>query len=228
VLAVFIFCAVTAVVSAAPTCNLTKIEPSNLEANSTGTFIAVINCSDTNGEINTSRFLMTKTVEGFTQTGLPNFWSIRPPVNDIAESNATIPIPQILRAYNRGVGGWYDFYGLFRGNFSYGVHDNTSLHVTMTSGTGWAGTIEKTSDLSTRRSQRAQSLSVFQTPLGSSNVSAFSACSAVKLGGIVISLEKSIVPLGGIELHLESRTNGIPELYFSEPETTGNRKEERI
>ena len=57
------------------------------------------------------------------------------------------------------------------------------------------GTIEKTSDLSTRRSQRAQSLSVFQTPLGSSNVSAFSACSAVKLGGIVISLEKSIVPI---------------------------------
>lgn len=35
---------------------------------------------------------------------------------------------------------------------------------------------------------------MFQTPLGFSNVSAFSACSAVKLGGIVISLEKSIVP----------------------------------
>jgi hypothetical protein len=35
---------------------------------------------------------------------------------------------------------------------------------------------------------------VFQTPLGFSNVSAFSARSAVKLGGIVISLEKSIVP----------------------------------
>ncbi|NQE04660.1 hypothetical protein C5S32_02205 [ANME-1 cluster archaeon GoMg1] len=52
------------------------------------------------------------------------------------------------------------------------------------------GTIEKTSYLSTRRSQRAQSLSVFQTPLGFSNVSAFSAPSAVKLGGIVISLEK--------------------------------------
>ncbi len=57
------------------------------------------------------------------------------------------------------------------------------------------GTIEKTSDLSTRRSQRAQSLSVFKTPLGFSNVSAFSARSAVKLGGIVISLEKSIVPI---------------------------------
>ncbi len=136
VLAVFIFCAVTAVVSAAPICNLTKIEPGDLKTNSTGTFIAVINCSDTNGEINTSRFLMTRTVEGFAHPGLPNFWCIRPPVNDIAECNATIP--QILRAYNRGVGGWYDIYGLFTDNFSYGVHDNTSLHVTMTSGTGWA------------------------------------------------------------------------------------------
>ena len=36
---------------------------------------------------------------------------------------------------------------------------------------------------------------MFKTPLGFSNVSAFSARSAVKLGGIVISLEKSIVPL---------------------------------
>jgi len=35
---------------------------------------------------------------------------------------------------------------------------------------------------------------VFKTPLGFSNVSAFSARSAVKLGGIVILLEKSIVP----------------------------------
>ncbi len=35
---------------------------------------------------------------------------------------------------------------------------------------------------------------MFQTPLVFSNVSAFSARSAVKLGGIVISLEKSIVP----------------------------------
>ena len=38
---------------------------------------------------------------------------------------------------------------------------------------------------------------MFQTPLVFSNVSAFSARSAVKLGGIVISLEKSIVPLRG-------------------------------
>ena len=50
------------------------------------------------------------------------------------------------------------------------------------------GTIEKTSDLSTRRSQRAQSLKLFQFSLGVSNASAFSARSAVKLEDILISL----------------------------------------
>jgi len=45
---------------------------------------------------------------------------------------------------------------------------------------------------------------VFQTPLGFSNVSAFSARSAVKLGGIVISLEKSIVAPKGDRNALDS------------------------
>ena len=53
---------------------------------------------------------------------------------------------------------------------------------------GAEGTIEKTSDLSTRRSQRAQSLKLFQFSLGVSNASAFSARSAVKLEDILISL----------------------------------------
>ncbi len=59
----------------------------------------------------------------------------------------------------------------------------------------WRGTVLKTSDLSTRRSQRAQSLRAFQFTLGFSNASAFSVCSAVKLEDIVISLENSTVPL---------------------------------
>ena len=53
---------------------------------------------------------------------------------------------------------------------------------------------KKTRDLSTRRSQRAQSLRVFQSPLGFSNASVFSARSAVKLEDIVISLKNSTVP----------------------------------
>jgi len=106
VLAVFIFCAVTAVVSAELSCNLDKIEPSHLETNSTGTFIAVINCSDTNGEINTSRFIITRTVEGSETYGLPNRWSIRPPVNDKSDSSSWSghSIPQILKADGRGEG----------------------------------------------------------------------------------------------------------------------------
>ena len=53
---------------------------------------------------------------------------------------------------------------------------------------------KKTSDLSTRRSQRAQSLRALQSTLGFSDASAFSAHSAVKLEDIVISLENSTVP----------------------------------
>ena len=62
------------------------------------------------------------------------------------------------------------------------------------------GTVVKTSDLSTRRSQRAQSLRVFQSPLVFSDASALSARSAVKFGGIVISLENLTVPKNTAEL----------------------------
>ena len=65
---------------------------------------------------------------------------------------------------------------------------NTTHSETITLDTGGGGTIEKTSDLSTRRSQRAQSLKLFQFSLGVSNASAFSARSAVKLEDILISL----------------------------------------
>ena len=138
VLAVFIFCAVTAVVSAAPICNLTKIVPDNLEANTTDTFIAVINCTDPAG-INISRFMLTRTVEGFQQIGLPNLWSIRPPVNDHAQSNGTIP--QILLADARGMSKWYDS-EVFTDNYSYAAsaYDGplTNPYVNVTNGSTWA------------------------------------------------------------------------------------------
>ena len=90
-LAVFIFCAVTAVVSAAPVCYVENVTPDNLLANSTGTFTAIINCSDNSSGINISSFLMTKTVEGGVNPGgPPNRWSIRPPANDWAQSNGSI------------------------------------------------------------------------------------------------------------------------------------------
>jgi hypothetical protein len=45
---------------------------------------------------------------------------------------------QILRSYNRGKGKWFDSYGIFTDNFSYGVHDGTAAHVNITNGTTWA------------------------------------------------------------------------------------------
>ncbi|KAF5429120.1 hypothetical protein C5S36_16015 [Candidatus Methanophagaceae archaeon] len=56
------------------------------------------------------------------------------------------------------------------------------------------GTVQKSSDLSPRRSPRAQSLRAFKSTLGFYNASAFSAHSAVKLKYILISLENSTVP----------------------------------
>ncbi len=88
--------------------------------------------------INISSFLMTKTVEGgINPEGPPNRWSIRPPANNWSQSSAPIT-EQILRSYNRGEGKWFDFAGIFNDNFSYGVHDNDSLHVEITNGTTWA------------------------------------------------------------------------------------------
>jgi hypothetical protein len=80
---------------------------------------------------------MTKTVNGTISPDPTNRWSIRPPANNWAQSSAPIT-EQILRSYNRGKGKWFDFAGIFNDNFSYGVHDNDSLHVEITNGTTWA------------------------------------------------------------------------------------------
>ncbi|MFV9677687.1 MAG: LamG domain-containing protein, partial [Methanosarcinales archaeon] len=121
-----------------PNCTIVSVTPGDLKADSTGTITAIINCTDPAG-INTSRFFITTTVEyGLTQ-GPPNRWSIRPPVNKRSQNSswAGHTIPQILRAYNRGNGEWFDF-GWFDDNFSYGVFDNSSRHVEITNGTTWA------------------------------------------------------------------------------------------
>ncbi|MEA2075329.1 MAG: hypothetical protein U9O85_06300, partial [Euryarchaeota archaeon] len=136
-LVVLLFTAFSAVVvSAAPNCTLKSIDPDNIEANSTGPFVACINCTDSDG-INTSRFFITKTVEGFLNPEVPNRWSIRPPPNNISQSDGVVP-QQILLADGRGHGHWYDSYGLFTENYSYAVNDNDSMRVTITNGSNWA------------------------------------------------------------------------------------------
>jgi len=130
-----------------PTCSLISVTPSDIKANSTGIFNICINCSDASG-INTSRFLITKTVEGFVHPGTPNFWSIRPPENNKAESHSpdgSYPwsIPQILRADGRGDGLWYDSYDvggsrLFTDNFTYAVNDYKSIRIDITNAPTYA------------------------------------------------------------------------------------------
>ncbi|MEA3255185.1 MAG: hypothetical protein U9Q22_05075 [Candidatus Altiarchaeota archaeon] len=123
-----------------PNCTLISITPGDIEANSTGLFEAIINCTDPSG-INVSKFLITRTVEGMIDPGIPNLWSIRPPVNDKAQ-NHSCPnhgdFPQILRADGRAEGKWWETYGLFNDNFTYAAHSNSSIHVTITNGSDWA------------------------------------------------------------------------------------------
>ena len=126
-----------------PNCTVVSVTPGDLKANSTGTFTALINCTDPAG-INLSRFLVTRTVEGGDHPGLPNLWSIRPPVNDHAQSHSCPThgnIPQILLADSRGMGKWYDS-GIFAENYSYAVSAYygplINPYVTVTNGSTWA------------------------------------------------------------------------------------------
>jgi len=73
-----------------PTCKLISVIPSDIESNSTGTFEAIINCTDISG-INISRYLIIRTIEGFLHAGLPNLWSVRFPENDKAEEHIDPP-----------------------------------------------------------------------------------------------------------------------------------------
>ena len=126
-----------------PNCTVVSVTPIDLEANSTGTFTALINCTDPAG-INLSRFLVTRTVEGSAHPGIPNLWSIRPPVNDHAQSHSCPThgnIPQILLADSRGMGKWYDS-ETFTENYSYAVSAYygplINPYVNVTNGSTWA------------------------------------------------------------------------------------------
>jgi len=118
-----------------PTCSF-DVTPADILANSTGEFTILINCSDASG-INNSRFISTRTLEGFVTNGIPNHWSIRPPSN-----NKSDPCPicgeQVYRADGRNDGKWYEDLGLFSDNFTYAVAGNDSPHVTITNGSTWA------------------------------------------------------------------------------------------
>ncbi|MHA1225343.1 MAG: hypothetical protein ACTSPV_01205 [Candidatus Hodarchaeales archaeon] len=121
-----------------PACQLISAYPSDISANSTGIYEVIINCTDASG-INTSRYVITRTVEGGDAWGVPNYWSIRPPANDKAEEYIDVHghnQGQILKADGRFDNKWYD--SLFADNYSYAVNDMSSSKVSIINGSDWA------------------------------------------------------------------------------------------
>jgi len=117
-----------------PTCTLISQTPADIEEDSSGVLEVIINCSDASG-VNASSALITRTVDGFATPGLPNYWSMRSPPNDNAD---TCPFcgENILLADGRRDGKWYDTYEvngnrLFADNYSYAVVDNKSMFLTI-------------------------------------------------------------------------------------------------
>lgn len=112
-------------------CSLVSITPNNITINSTGNLDVLVNCSSSKG-INTSRFILTSTVE--TPGVSPNYWSIRPPSNNLAQIAGNFT-DHILRAYNRNKSGWYEM--LFTDVFSYSVYTGDDEFTEITKGEDW-------------------------------------------------------------------------------------------
>jgi len=122
-----------------PICTLISRTPLDIEANSTGTFEVIINCTDPN-EINISSMLFTKTVEDEGDFSPPFNWSYRPPSNNKGVEDGIFTEEAILLADGRGDNKWYDFYkvngvDLFSDNHSYAVNGYDSERITITNGT---------------------------------------------------------------------------------------------
>ena len=111
-----------------PSCYAVSVTPSNIEANSTGTFELIVNCTDMSG-INTTkvgdhyRSFYTTTVDD--DGGTPNQWHIFYPDNNMAVSNDIIG-QQVLRATGRNESYWYEDLGLAELDadiYTYAVYD---------------------------------------------------------------------------------------------------------
>lgn len=111
-----------------PLCYPVSITPSDIEADSTGTFELIVNCTDPSG-INVSKygdhyrsfFSMTVDDDGTT----PNQWQIYYPANNLCDSDAVIS-EDILRATGRNENYWYEDVGYPQvelDNYSYAIYD---------------------------------------------------------------------------------------------------------
>jgi len=126
-----------------PNCSLIKITPADIEADSTGTFEMIVNCTDPNG-INTTkigdhyRSFFTMTVD--SDGGLPNRWQIFYPNNSLAEKDGLKQ--QVLRAVGRNESYWYEDIGqaeLDANIYDYAVYDGNYGHFKIQdNGSDWA------------------------------------------------------------------------------------------
>jgi len=118
----------------APSCSLISITPGDIEANSTGNFEMIVNCTDDFGinltqtgvHYNASFFTMTVDDNG----SVANQWQIFYPDNDLAVSNGIIS-QQVLRAVGRNESYWYEDLGLTELDaniYDYAVYDGEYGH----------------------------------------------------------------------------------------------------
>jgi hypothetical protein len=132
-----------------PVCTVSSRTPSKINQSSTGQFQVILNCTDSSG-INVTKTgdhywaITTSTLEGLVTPGVPNRWSIRPPANNIAQTDPLLSAyGPIFRAQGRGEGYWYDALPgsdrnnlsswLLLDNYSYAVDDGEYNYLTVTS-----------------------------------------------------------------------------------------------
>lgn len=119
----------------APVCTLINTSPSDIDANSTGTYTAIVNCTDSTA-INITSMIFTRTV---MHGGFRANWTIRPPSNNKSDY-WDLTKTHILRADERGEDQWYEFAGIFDNNHTYAASDQDSIIVTITNNSArtWA------------------------------------------------------------------------------------------
>ena len=116
----------------APNCSLISVFPADIEANTTGVFEMIVNCTDVSG-MNTTKvgvhhysfFTMTVDSNGST----PNYWQIFYPNNNLAVSNGYAQ--QVFRAVGRNESYWYEDIGqpeLDANIHDYAVYDGEYGH----------------------------------------------------------------------------------------------------
>ena len=151
-----------------PSCVIVSRTPADINDSSSGIFSVILNCSDASG-INVSlapgstteyNSFITRTLEGFVTPGLPNRWSIRPPANNIAQTDTLLSsYGQIFRSFLRGESSWFEFLGsstmnlagdnnlsswLLADNYSYAVGDGRYGYYNITNTSATTATINYT------------------------------------------------------------------------------------